>query len=343
MLYEHDPLFPTKRGASAGATAVPQGRVLHDRLRRTLAVPLPIVFRRQGGRRRLRAPVVQLPPPAVGNGADGVTRTTAGGRGHHAVRRRHHQPAALIAYERFDFVDGVLPRAARRRPGPLLRRLAQLAVLMGVPAWGPASSDEVAGTTGRVEKFHLRPVRRAQLGRSWRCCARRNGRPPRVITGHGAVGSAAVDIRRTAQHVTASARLAVFTDPCSTASPGTLPLFEMLRIGPVLRAAVSGSWVPPTPRLAQARGTGRRPKPREHNRTHHHRRATADRSADADAAQARFDDGAVRSGVLRGSWVGREVYTGIPRRALANVAWYGKQFDGPTGAPAAGRDAGGNP
>ena len=52
---------------------------------------------------------------------------------------------------------------------------------------------------------------------------------------------------------------------------------------------------------------------------------------DPDEVQALFDDLApCEESVLRGRWVGREVYTGHPLDgALANVAWYGKQFDGP--------------
>ena len=43
VLHDHDPLFPTDGNASVGDDRGAQGRHF-DRLRRTLSVPLPIVF-----------------------------------------------------------------------------------------------------------------------------------------------------------------------------------------------------------------------------------------------------------------------------------------------------------
>ena len=63
-------------------------------------------------------------------------------------------------------------------------------------------------------------------------------------------------------------------------------------------------------------------------------------------AQDLFDElPPCRQAVLRGRWVGREVYTGHPLDgALSNIAWYGKQFDGPDRVhPMVVADAAGNP
>lgn len=69
-------------------------------------------------------------------------------------------------------------------------------------------------------------------------------------------------------------------------------------------------------------------------------------SATADEAAALFEALApCGESVLRGRWAGHEVRTGHPLDGmLANVSWYGKQFDGPTRVHpllVAGRD--GNP
>lgn len=49
--------------------------------------------------------------------------------------------------------------------------------------------------------------------------------------------------------------------------------------------------------------------------------------------------------ILRGRWVGREIYTGHPLDgSLSNVSWYGKQFDGPDAVhPLVVADREGNP
>jgi len=65
-----------------------------------------------------------------------------------------------------------------------------------------------------------------------------------------------------------------------------------------------------------------------------------------DAAQAMFDElQPCAAPALSGRWVGREVHTGHPLDgALANVSWYGKQFDGPDRVhPLVVADAAGNP
>lgn len=66
----------------------------------------------------------------------------------------------------------------------------------------------------------------------------------------------------------------------------------------------------------------------------------------AEDASALFDElPSCDQHMLRGRWVGREVYTGHPLDgSLANVSWYGKQFDGPAAVhPLVVADCAGNP
>lgn len=63
-------------------------------------------------------------------------------------------------------------------------------------------------------------------------------------------------------------------------------------------------------------------------------------------ALAQFDElPPCRADLLQGRWSGQEIFTGHPLDgSLANVSWYGKQFDSPTEVhPLLVADSGGNP
>lgn len=247
VLYDHDPLFPTNRRRQRGRD--PQSRKggsFHDRLRRTLAVPLPIVFGDKAAADACARRLFNYHRPLSGTGADGVTPYAAVNADTMLFAAVTISHAALIAYERFDFVDGMLPtRLPDADRDRYFDEMAQLAVLMGVPAEQiPRSTEEVAAYYESVSgKFTWRPgFVRAQLGTALALL-----RPDGVddiratITDTVLVGSAAVAHAVLPKPFRRLHGWPSFTDPLmGGVYLATLPLFALLRIGAVQRAAVTG-------------------------------------------------------------------------------------------------------
>ncbi|MGE2735939.1 oxygenase MpaB family protein [Mycolicibacterium vaccae] len=168
VLLDHDPLFPTnaKRQRGRRARRRKAGH-FHDRLRRTLSVPLPIVFGDKEAAVACANHLFDYHRPMSGVGPDGATRYSATAPEAMLFAAVTITHAALLAYERFAFRDGEPPRRldpARR--DRYFAEMAQLAILMGVPAADiPISSAQVADYYAEIgEKFATRPgFRLAQL------------------------------------------------------------------------------------------------------------------------------------------------------------------------------------
>lgn len=150
VLLGHDPLFPTnarrQRGWSGRSGT---GGRFHDRLRRTVGVPLPMLFGDQRSARECADRLAQYHRPMSGVATDGRPYRAADPDAmlFAAVTIAH---AGLRAYEAFAF-DGRPPR--RLPPGDRDRyfaEMAELAVLMGVPRDRvPVSAAQIAATTAR--------------------------------------------------------------------------------------------------------------------------------------------------------------------------------------------------
>lgn len=239
VLYDHDPLFPTNRRRQRGHRAGKSGH-FHDRLRRTLAVPLPIVFGDHGTADSCARRLFDFHRPMSG---PGYAATNPESMLFAAVTISH---AALIAYEKFDLVDA-------RRPARLpdtdrdryFAEMATLAQLMGAPVDHiPRTVAEVAAYyRSTAPKFVTRPgFQRAQLHTAL-ALLRPDGRADISATITDAVLIASVIVAYAA--LPAPSRrangLPALVDPLLAAVYwGSLPLFALLRSATVRRALVRG-------------------------------------------------------------------------------------------------------
>lgn len=137
VLLDHDPLYPTNTRQQRGTrnTLRHKGGHFHERLRRTVAGPLPIIFGDKESARQYAQRLVKFHHPMNGVNPDDdhpYSATSPEAMLFAAVTIIH---AALIAYENFDVTDGHLPR---RLTDPdrdrYFAEAAQFAVLMGVPS-----------------------------------------------------------------------------------------------------------------------------------------------------------------------------------------------------------------
>jgi len=147
VLLNHDPLFPTNSRRQRGRRGMGKDGHFHDRLRRTVSVPFPILFGDKRSAVECAQRLHQYHRPMSGVGIDGThyNATSADAMLFAAVTIAH---GGLIAYEKFAF-DGRPPRrlcpAERDR---YFGELAELAVLMGVPR------DQVPVNTQQVADYY---------------------------------------------------------------------------------------------------------------------------------------------------------------------------------------------
>lgn len=247
VLVDHDPLFPTNRKRQRGqAPDARKGGHFHDRLRRTLSVPLPIVFGDRQSAEACAARLFNYHRPMAGVGADGVEPYSAVAPESMLFAAVTISHAALIAYERFDLVDGARPaRLSETDRDRYFAEMAQLAVLMGVPTASiPRSSKDIGAYYASLDsKFTSRPgFRRAQL-RTALALLRPDGLGDirATITDIALIGSAAVAYTALPKPSRRLHGLPPITDPLLTAAYyASLPAFALLRIDAVRRAAVTG-------------------------------------------------------------------------------------------------------
>lgn len=247
VLFDHDPLFPTNRKRQRGRVpGARKGGHFHDRLRRTLSVPLPIVFGSKQSADDCASRLFNYHRPMSGVGADGVTRYAAVDPDSMLFAAVTISHAALIAYERFDLVSHVRPtRLPDTERDQYFAEMARLAALMGVPAEDiPTSAEDVAKYYDSVKaKFSRRPgFQHAQL-RTALALLRPDGRDDirATITDIALIASAAVAyaaLPRPSRRLHGLPRAA---DPLLAAVHiASLPAFALLRIDAVQRAAVTG-------------------------------------------------------------------------------------------------------
>jgi len=240
VLHDHDPLFPTNRKRQRGqATGARKAGHFHDRLRRTLSVPLPIVFGDKQSADSCAARLFNYHRPMRGPGYSAVSPDSMLFA---AVTISH---AALIAYERFDLVDGARPaRLPDVDRDQYFAEMARLAELMGVPTEQiPRTSGEVGQYYRSVSaKFRRRPgFQRAQL-RTALNLLRPDGRDdiPATITDILLIGSAALAYSALPKPSRRLNGLPRAADPLLAAAYlASLPLFALLRIDAIQRAAVT--------------------------------------------------------------------------------------------------------
>lgn len=247
VLYDHDPLFPTNRKRQHGhRTAAGKDGHFHDRLRRTLSVPLPIVFGDTSSADGCAARLFNYHRPMSGVGADGVTQYAAvepDAMLFAAVTISH---AALIAYERFDLVDGPIPaRLPAAERDRYFGEMARLAALMGVPEDQiPTTADAVAAYYDSIsDKFTRRPgFQRAQL-RTALALVRPDGRDDirATLTDIALIVSVVVAHAALPKPSRRLHGLPAVADPLLAAVyVAALPAFALLRVRKVRRAAVAG-------------------------------------------------------------------------------------------------------
>lgn len=149
VLADHDPLFPTNRKRQRGRGGARKDGYFHDRLRRTLSVPLPILFGDKRSATRCADRLMQYHRPMNGPAAAGAPAYSAIAPETMLFGAVTISHAALIAYERFAFRRGRLPRrldtADRDR---YFAEMSVLATLMGVPA------TEVPMTAVQVDAYY---------------------------------------------------------------------------------------------------------------------------------------------------------------------------------------------
>lgn len=343
VLVDHDPLFPTNRKRQRGLGGARKDGYFHDRLRRTLSVPLPILFADKKSAVACADRLMQYHRPMTGRPTDvapAYSATSPETMLFGAVTISH---AALTAYERFAFRQGRLPRRLdvpdRDR---YFAEMSTLAILMGVPA------AEVPMTAAQVDAYYRSiaakfTLRRGFRGTQFKAAAAlvvpRGWRDvPRTARDIGLIASAAVAYAALPRPSRRLNGLPAIADPLLYALyAASLPLFALFSL-PGIRSLVLRWYLgaADTATLAAARRTLTPPSKRSSapdirmtGSSHFPEGAGPIAMTEAEAL-ALFDSLAscpVEN--LRGRWVGREVLTGGPLDgALANVSWYGKQCDG---------------
>lgn len=162
VLFDHDPLFPTNRKRQRGSRGAGRRKDghFHDRLRRTLSVPLPMIFGDQEDALNCATRLFNYHRPMSGIGADGRTPYSATSPESMLFAAVTISHAALIAYENFAFDGRAVPcRLDRSERDQYFAEMSQIAVLMGVPAadipMGAAAVDQYYRSISA--KFAFRP------------------------------------------------------------------------------------------------------------------------------------------------------------------------------------------
>lgn len=244
VLVDHDPLFPTNRKRQRSHRCGTKSGHFHDRLRRTVAVPLPIVFGSTQQATDCADRLVSYHRPMHGVGADGTSYAATDPESmlFAAVTIAH---AGLIAYEKFAFTGSGMPR--RLPPEERDRYFAemtQLAALMGVPnAEIPVSADDVARYYASIaDKFATRPDWRAAQAATALALLRPDGPSDLAAT----AGDAALTMSALFAYTALPKPSRRLHGIPATADPilavmyaAALPMFALLRVGTVRRAAMN--------------------------------------------------------------------------------------------------------
>ena len=243
VLIDHDPLFPTNRKCQRSHRSGAKAGHFHDRLRRTVSVPLPIVFGSQQAATACARRLTAYHRPMTGVGADGTTYSATDPEAmlFAAVTITH---AGLIAYEKFGFAGLGLPRRlSPEERDRYFSEMTQLAALMGVPdADIPVSAEEIAAYYVSIaDKFTTRPDWRAAQVTTALALAR--------PTGLADIKSTIADVALTVSSVFAYTALPkpsrrlhgipAAADPILAAiHAAALPMFALLQLPAVRSAAV---------------------------------------------------------------------------------------------------------
>ncbi|BBZ21844.1 MULTISPECIES: oxygenase MpaB family protein [Mycolicibacter] len=246
VLFDHDPLFPTNKKRQRGPRGAGRRKDghFHDRLRRTLSVPLPMVLGDQEAARSCATRLFNYHRPMTGVGADGQTpyaATSPESMLFAAVTISH---AALIGYENFAFDSRPIPR--RLNPAERDRyfaEMAQIAVLMGVPA------EDVPMSAGAVDRYYRSIAAKFGFRPGWESARLRTAAALLVPDSWSDVTATVNDIALVISTLVAYAalpkpsrrlhRLAAITDPAMAVTRmAALPFFALLEIPPIARAVL---------------------------------------------------------------------------------------------------------
>ena len=145
VLANHDPLFPTnrKRQRAAGSSRGTKSGHFHDRLKRTVTIPLPMIFGDKQTAHACASRLFNYHRPMHGAGYAATNPDTMLFA---AITISH---AGLVAYERFAFDGRGFPRrlsAADR--DQYFAEMTRIAVLMGVPR------EKVPATAADVDSYY---------------------------------------------------------------------------------------------------------------------------------------------------------------------------------------------
>ncbi|MFI5505861.1 oxygenase MpaB family protein [Mycobacterium sp. NPDC051804] len=247
VLANHDPLFPTnrKRQRASGSDPNTKSGHFHDRLKRTVTIPLPMIFGDKQTAIACARRLFNYHRPMHGVEADGETRYAATNPETMLFAAITITHAGLIAYEKFAF-DG------RRFPGRLsdtdrdqyFAEMTRIAVLMGVPL------DKVPSTTADVDSYYRSISSEFVTIPGFTAAQRKTALALLRPDGWADVAATAADILLVLSGILGYAvlpkpsrrlhGLGAGTDPLFAAIRlSSLPLFALLRVRTVRRTALS--------------------------------------------------------------------------------------------------------
>jgi uncharacterized protein (DUF2236 family) len=245
VLLDHDPLYPTNTRQQRGSKNAlrHKGGHFHDRLRRTVAGPLPIIFGDTESARHYAQRLVRFHHPMNGVNPDDnnhYAATDPEAMLFAAVTIIH---AALIAYENFAVSDGRLPR---RMPDHdrdrYFAEAAQFAVLMGVPA------ETVPRDAAGVAQYYRSVADKYVYRQGWTAAQIRTAASLAIPATRHDLGRTLADIALMASEAISYSvlpkpsrrlhRIPPTADPLlAGVRVATLPLFALLSLRPVAQRA----------------------------------------------------------------------------------------------------------
>lgn len=243
VLMGHDPLFPTNQRRQRGAGA--KSGSFHDRLRRTVSVPFPIIFGDRATAIACARRLFDYHRPMNGVVAPTGERYSATDPDAMLFAATTISHAALIAYENYSVSDALLPRRlADPERDRYFRDMAELAVLMGVPR------DRVPVTSAQVARYYRSLSDRMSFLPGWTAAQRKTGLTLARPAGLSDLKSTLVDLLLMASAVWGYAalpaparrlhRIPTVLDPVlALVRRSALPVFWLLRIDRVRSFALS--------------------------------------------------------------------------------------------------------
>lgn len=249
VLLDHDPLYPTNDKRQRGAVRGSDGR-FHDRIRRTVAVPFPILFGDRSSAQHCARKLFNYHRPMHGTDTDHGTTYAATAPDTMLFAATTIAHGGLLAYEHFA-VSGL--SRPRRLPDEqrdqYFSEMVELAVLMGVPR------DDVPASARQVADYYASLAHKFTYRAGWGAAQRRTALALLRPTGLRDLRRLLFDAALMSSSVLAAAalptpsrrlnRIPLVADPfLLLARLAGLPLFALLQISAVgrrVRGALIGA------------------------------------------------------------------------------------------------------